>query len=83
VSGISVIAASYYQAVGQPREALMITLGGILLVKLPILLLVSSLFSLTGIWVSEAVSELILCAIALLMLRDYQAKTLRRIATST
>src|SRR5438876_5164356 len=32
------------------RSALLITLGGIILVKLPVLLLASSLFSLTGIW---------------------------------
>lgn len=81
VSGISVMVAAYFQAVGRAREALMITLGGIILVKLPVLLLASSLFSLTGIWVSEAVSELILCAIALWMLRDYQEKTVLSIVT--
>ncbi|HMN61799.1 MAG TPA: MATE family efflux transporter, partial [Anaerolinea sp.] len=74
VSGISVMVAAYFQAVGHAREALVITLGGILLVKLPVLLLASSLFSLTGIWISEAISELILCVIALLMLRSYQEK---------
>ncbi len=82
VSGISVMVAAYFQAVGRAREALIITLGGIILVKLPVLLLVSYLFSLTGIWVSEAVSELILCAIALLMLRGYQEKTIRGIVTN-
>jgi len=76
VSGISVMVAAYFQAVGRPREALVITLGGILLVKLPVLLLVSSLFSLTGIWISEAVSELILCVVALLLLQRYQQKML-------
>ncbi len=81
VSGISVMVAAYFQAVGRAREALIITLGGIILVKLPVLLLASSLFSLTGIWASEAVSELILCAIALLMLRGYQEKTIRGIVT--
>ncbi|MBI4928600.1 MAG: MATE family efflux transporter [Anaerolineae bacterium] len=81
VSGISVMVAAYFQAVGRAREALIITLGGIILVKLPVLLLVSSLFSLTGIWISEAVSELILCVVALLMLKGYQEKTVRRIVT--
>lgn len=81
VSGISVMVAAYFQAVGRAREALIITLGGILLVKLPVLLLVSSLFSLNGIWVSEAVSELILCAIALMMLRGYQQKAVQSIVT--
>jgi putative MATE family efflux protein len=75
LGGISVMVAAYFQAVGRAREALLLTLGGILLIKLPILLLSSSLFSLTGIWISEAVSEVILCVVALLMLRNYQGKT--------
>ncbi len=74
LGGISVMVAAYFQAVGRAREALVLTLGGIILVKLPVLLLSSSLFSLTGIWISEAVSELILCAVALLLLRNYQGK---------
>ena len=73
-SGISVLVAAYFQAIGRAKEALLLTLGGIILVKLPVLLLASSLFSLTGIWVSEAVSDLILCLIALQMWRNYQVK---------
>ncbi len=74
LGGISVLVAAYFQSAGRAKEALMITLGGILLVKLPVLLLSANLFSLTGIWISEAVSETILCAIALLMLRRFQGK---------
>lgn len=72
LGGISVMVAAFFQAAGRAREALIITLGGILLVKLPALLLCASLFSLTGIWISEAVSETILCAVTILMLRNYQ-----------
>lgn len=84
LGGISVMVAAYFQSVGRAREALMITLGGILLVKLPVLLLASSLFSLTGIWLSEAISELILAGIALAMLRNFQGKmaALERLAYS-
>lgn len=74
VGGMPLIIAAYFQAVGRAKEALWITLGGILLVKLPVLLLASSLFALTGIWASEAVSDVILCTIALLMLRNYQQR---------
>lgn len=70
--GISLMVAAYFQAVGRAREALMLVLGGIILVKLPVLLLGAGLFSLTGIWASEAVSEFILCAISLGMLWRYQ-----------
>jgi Na+-driven multidrug efflux pump len=74
LSGISVMVAAYFQAVGRAKEAVLITLGGIILVKMPVLLLASSLFSLTGIWAAGAVSECILCIISLLMLRRYQEK---------
>ena len=74
VSGVSLIIAAYFQSVGKAKEALWITLGGILLVKLPVLLLASSLFSLNGIWVSEAVSELLLGILATLLLIDAQKK---------
>jgi Na+-driven multidrug efflux pump len=74
LGGISLMVAAYFQALGRAKEALLITLGGIILVKLPVLLLASSLFSLRGIWASEAVSELILSAVAVLMLRSYQGK---------
>ena len=74
VGGIALMVAAYFQSVGKPKEALILTLGGILFVKLPVLLLASRLFALNGIWASEAISELILCVAALLMLRSYQQK---------
>jgi putative MATE family efflux protein len=74
LGSIAVMVAAYFQSVGRAREALALALGGIILVKLPVLLLASRLFSLDGIWASEAVSEAILCAIALLMLRRYQRR---------
>jgi Na+-driven multidrug efflux pump len=85
LGGISLMVAAYFQAVGRAKEALLITLGGIILVKLPVLLLASSLFSLTGIWFAEAVSELILSIISLLMLRRYQEKiaTMEHLAYSS
>lgn len=72
--GISVMVAAYFQSMGRAREALTITLGGIIVIKLPILLIAASLFSLNGIWISEAISEFILCSISLLLLRRYQVK---------
>ena len=69
VSGISVLIAAYFQSAGRAKEALLITLGGIMLIKLPVLLITSRLFSLTGIWLSESISELLLCLLSWLFLR--------------
>jgi putative MATE family efflux protein len=75
LSGVAIMVAAYFQSVGRAKEALFLALGGILLVKLPVLLLASRLFALNGIWASEVVSELILCVVSLMMLKDYQGKT--------
>jgi putative MATE family efflux protein len=72
--GVSLLVAAYFQSVGQAREALIITLGGILLIKLPVLLLAAKFFGLTGIWLSEAASEFLLAGTSLILLRDYQQK---------
>jgi putative MATE family efflux protein len=69
LGGVGIMAAAYFQAVGKAREALLLTLGGILLVKLPVLLLASRFFALDGIWASGAVSELMLCVVSLVMLK--------------
>ena len=74
LTGVAIMVAAYFQSIGKAREALYLALGGIFVVKLPVLLLSSSLFSLNGIWASEAISEFILCILALLMLKNYQAK---------
>jgi len=75
VAGVSLVIAAAFQSVGRARDALLLTFGGILLVKLPVLVLASQLFSLTGIWMSEASSELILCIISLVVLRYARGTT--------
>ncbi len=74
LGGIAIMVAAYFQSVGKAREALTLALGGIILVKLPVLLLAARLFDLNGIWAAEAISESLLCAVALWMLKDYQQK---------
>jgi putative MATE family efflux protein len=72
LTGVAMVTAASFQSVGRVKEALLLTFGGIILVKLPVLLLAARLFSLTGIWASEAISELILCIIAFIMLKRFQ-----------
>ena len=73
--GVSMVTAAAFQSVGRAKEALLLTLGSIILVKLPVLLLSAHLFSLTGIWAAEASSELILCIVSVILLRHFQGKT--------
>ncbi len=74
LSGVAILVAAYFQSLGKAKEALLLTLGGMLLVKIPVLLLAARLFGVNGIWASEVTSEAILCAVALLMLRHEHAK---------
>jgi len=76
LTGVSMVTAAALQAVGRVREALLLTLGGVILVRLPVLLLASHLFSLSGIWGAEAVSELILCMVSFGMLKQFGATRL-------
>jgi putative MATE family efflux protein len=72
LGGVAILVAAYFQSVGEAKQALAITLGGMLLIKAPVLLLASRMFGLTGIWAAEALSELILSAGALALLRSFQ-----------
>lgn len=72
--GVSLVTAAAFQSIGRAKEALLLALGSIILVKLPVLLLAARLFSLTGIWAAEASSELILCVVSLLLLKHFQGK---------
>jgi Na+-driven multidrug efflux pump len=73
LAGVGVIVAAAFQSVGRARDALLLTIGGIL-VKLPVLLVASSLFSLNGIWAAGAVSELAVCVVSLVMLKRFFAR---------
>ncbi|XXX76656.1 MATE family efflux transporter [Sorangium sp. So ce134] len=70
LTGVTMVTAAAFQSIGRAKEALLLTLGGIILVKLPVLLLASRLFSLNGIWAAEASSELILCIVSIIMLKS-------------
>lgn len=72
LSGVALVTAGAFQSSGQARQALLLTLGGALLVKPPVLLLSSALFSVNGIWAAEAISETLLCVAALWMLKNFR-----------
>jgi putative efflux protein, MATE family len=69
IGGVSMVAAAYFQSIGRAGNALIITLGGILVVRLPLLFALSELFGLLGIWGAWPASEAVLCAVSAAMLR--------------
>lgn len=75
ITDVAMITAAMFQSIGRATEALRLTLGGSLLIKLPVPLLAAHFFALTGIWAAEASSEAIWCVVALFMLKSFQSRS--------
>lgn len=72
LAGVVLMVSAYFQATGKASIAVGLSLGGILAVRIPVLIILSTVFGLNGIWLTEAASEVILCIISLLILKRYQ-----------
>ncbi|HYF62653.1 MAG TPA: MATE family efflux transporter, partial [Herpetosiphonaceae bacterium] len=72
LASVGMITAAAFQSIGRARAAFGLALGGSILAKLPVLLIAASLFGLPGIWAAEAISELLVCVVAGVMLRRLQ-----------
>lgn len=74
LAGIVLMVSAYFQATGKASAAVGLSLGGILAVRIPVLVLMALLFRLNGIWLAEVIAEMILCIVSLWMLRRFQKK---------
>lgn len=72
LAGVVLMITAYFQAAGKALKAVALSFGGILAVRIPVLLIMAIAFKLNGIWLSEAVSEVVLCIAAVMMLVRYQ-----------
>lgn len=72
ISGIMLMISSYFQATGKASTAIGLSLGSTLAVRIPVLIIMAFLLQLNGIWLSEVISEGILCVISLWLLGRYQ-----------
>ncbi|MEW1645995.1 MATE family efflux transporter [Streptomyces sp. NPDC091219] len=68
VAGIAPLASAYFQAIGRPAPAYLLTIGTVMAVKMP-LIAVLGRFGTTGVWSGLAVGELVTATLALLLLR--------------
>ncbi len=67
-TGAITIAASYFQSTGKVGAAFILPTVGVLLVSLPSLYILSSLFSLTGIWYTHLASDAVMFTVSLAVL---------------
>jgi putative MATE family efflux protein len=72
LAGVVLMISAYFQAVGKASKAVALSFGGILAVRIPVLLIMSMVFDLNGIWLSEVIAEIVLCIVSVIMLRNYQ-----------
>jgi putative MATE family efflux protein len=56
--GFQIVSASYFQAVGKPREAMLLMLSRQLLILVPAALVLPLLFGLNGVWASLPTADL-------------------------
>ena len=73
-AGINIVVASALSAMEYPRNAFIISVGRGFVVIVPAVIIFSSLFQMTGVWLSFVVTELIVFIVAMATIRRIQAK---------
>ena len=75
LDGFIVLAASFFQAIGQARNATLVTVGN-MLIQLPFLALLPLLWGLNGVWLALPLSNICLSLVVIWMLH-HQLQTLK------
>lgn len=74
LDGLFAIAASFFQAVGKGRRALVVTIGNIV-IQVPFLALLPFAWGLTGVWLAVPVSNLLLSPVVIFLLWKTASET--------
>ncbi|WMM25321.1 MATE family efflux transporter [Tissierella sp. MB52-C2] len=59
IVGIQVVSSNYFQAIGKPKHAMLLSLSRQVLVLIPALIILPKLYGLTGVWLAGPLSDLI------------------------
>ena len=57
IVGFQIVSASYFQAVGKPRQAMLLSLSRQVLLLIPAVLVLPRFFGLDGVWLALPVSD--------------------------
>lgn len=68
LDGFIVVAGAYYQAVGQSKKAMFVTIGN-MAVQIPFLFTLPYLFGLVGVWIAYPLSNIALSLVIIWMIR--------------
>ncbi len=68
-AGVTPLVSAYFQALGHPRPSYVLSIGTLVAVKVPLVLVLGHVVGVTGIWVAIAAGEVLSALAALLVLR--------------
>lgn len=69
LSGVTPLVSAYFQALGQPRPSYLISIGTLLVIKIPLVLALGTLGP-TGTWIALAAGEVLAAIVSLCVLRS-------------
>ena len=69
VLGVQIVITNYFQAVGKPKQAILLSLVRQVMFQVPLILILPRFFGLTGIWVAGPISDFAAAVVAVVMLR--------------
>ena len=76
--GITVVASGYYQAIGNARMAIILTLTRQVVIFVPMLLLMPYFFGLDGVWFAIPITDFAALLVTLVLLRRELPKLRKR-----
>ena len=64
-AGINIVIASFLSAMESPRNAFIISIGRGFIVIIPVVIFLSSILQMTGVWLSFVITELLVFIVAI------------------
>lgn len=75
--GVTPLVSAYFQALGHPRPSYLLSIGTLLVLKVPLVLILGHALDTTGVWVAIAAGEILSAAAAVVVLRRAGRATAR------
>lgn len=77
-AGINIVVASFLSAIESPKNAFVISVGRGFIVIIPALIVLSSIFQMTGVWLSFVITEILVAIVAMAIVirntKEYKSK---------
>ena len=80
IAGFQIVTSTYFQSVGKPKQAIILSMSRQVLILIPLLLILPRFFLIDGIWMSGPISDFLSTLLAALLLIN-EVKRLRILRT--